>query len=203
MAEQTLLRESVSRVLNAEEDLHVVAGCGSVSEALEVLTSRPVDLILLDIDLGEGNGLRFPTRARQAGYEGPVLVLTGGVSEEEAVELIRQGVAGIFLKHERPEALLECIRSVLRGGAWLDQRTLAALLAAAPAGSAADRELTEREREVLRAVFQGLATKEIMARLGLSQSTVKAAVQRLFEKTGARTRAQLVRIALERYRHLL
>lgn len=205
VADQALLRESVSRVLNTEEDLQVVAGCGSMAAALEILASRPVDLVLLDIDLRQENGLRFPARAREGGYEGALLVVTAGVSEEEAVELVRQGVAGIFLKHERPEALVECIRSVLRGGAWLDRRTLAALLGTTttPTGPVGEDELTEREREVLRAVFEGLANKEIAVRLGLSESTVKAVVQRLFGKTGVRNRAQLVRAALERYRHLM
>jgi DNA-binding NarL/FixJ family response regulator len=72
--------------------------------------------------------------------------------------------------------------------------------AAAPAEpQPAHRPLTDREHEVLRGVFEGLGNKEIAARLGVSESSVKASLQNLFQKTGVRTRSQLVRIALERY----
>jgi len=203
VAEQRLFRDLVRGTLERDGNLHVVAGCGCLSEALEILASRPIDLVVADADGWGGGGLEFPAQARRAGYEGPVLVLAGRLSQAESIELVRQGVAGILLKDEPIEALLECVRQVLRGGAWVDRRTLEALLRPDRQSGASESRLSEREREVLRAVARGLANKEIAARLGLSESTVKAVVRRLFDKTGVRNRSQLVRVALERFRPLL
>jgi DNA-binding NarL/FixJ family response regulator len=93
----------------------------------------------------------------------------------------------------------------MSGEAFLDQRTLTNVLRLgdSPRDDEAHPTFTEREREVLRGVFEGLGNKEIAARLSLSESSVKAALQQLFGKTGVRTRSQLVRITLERYRNEL
>jgi DNA-binding NarL/FixJ family response regulator len=90
------------------------------------------------------------------------------------------------------------------GGTWIDQRHLASILAAGiDPGAPRRATFTARERNVLRGVFEGLANKEIAAGLGVSESAVKATLQQLFDKTGVRTRSQLVRIALERHRYEL
>lgn len=203
VAEHRLFRDLVRGALEGGGGLRVAACASSPPEALEILASRPIDLVLADADGWGGGGLEFPAQARRAGYEGPVLVLAGRLSQGESVELVRHGVAGILLKDEPIEALLECVRQVLRGGPWVDRRTLEALLRSDRQGGTSESRLSEREREVLRAVAQGLATKEIAAQLKLSESTVKAVVRRLFDKTGVRNRSQLVRIALERYRPLV
>jgi len=203
VAEHRLFRDLVRGALEGGGGLRVAACASSPPEALEILASRPIDLVLADADGWGGGGLEFPAQARRAGYEGPVLVLAGRLSQGESVELVRHGVAGILLKDEPIEALLECVRQVLRGGPWVDRRTLEALLCSDRQGGTSESRLSEREREVLRAVAQGLATKEIAAQLKLSESTVKAVVRRLFDKTGVRNRSQLVRIALERYRPLV
>jgi len=83
----------------------------------------------------------------------------------------------------------------MAGEMWLDGNSARLLVPAATPPP----EFTEREREVLRGVFEGLSNKEIAARLSISESTVKAGLQQLFQKTGVRTRSQLVRIALEQY----
>lgn len=202
VAAHSLLRDLLVRALNAEEDLEVAACGGSPPEALEILASRPIDLVLLDVDSGGADAIVFPGRARREGYPGPVLILAAGLSDAESLELVRQGAPGIFFKREGLETLLKCIRQVLRGVAWLDRRTLEALLQNGSPAAPRESQLSEREREVLRAVLEGLTTKEIAARLKVAESTVKAAVRRLFEKTGVRNRTQLVRVALERYRPL-
>jgi two-component system, NarL family, nitrate/nitrite response regulator NarL len=131
--------------------------------------------------------------------------VTAGLTDAEASFFLHEGAAGIFHKHDAPAVLLRSIRRVLGGEAFLDQRTLTNVLRLG--GAAREEEahaaFTEREREVLRGVFEGLANKEIAARLSLSESSVKAALQQLFGKTGVRTRSQLVRITLERYRNEL
>jgi two-component system nitrate/nitrite response regulator NarL len=200
--DHSLFRESVSRVLNAEPDIEVAASCASVAEALDSLRSKSIDLVLLDFDLGTETGAQFLVRARERGFTGPILVVTAGMSDEDMVEVVLSGAAGIFYKHGAADMLVESIRAVMRGESWIDQRTLATLLRI-NAPTLRPAQLNSRERDVLRAVFQGLGNKEVASRMQMSESSIKAVLQQLFEKTGVRTRGQLVRVALERYRHLL
>jgi DNA-binding NarL/FixJ family response regulator len=198
--DHTLFRDGLSRLLDSEPDFEIAANCSSIAEALDIVRSQPVDIVLLDHDLGEETGSDFLVRAREAGYSGRLLMLTAGMTGVDSIEAVRRGVAGIFLKHNSPALLSEAIRKVMSGEAWLDKRQMQILAqAAAPAEQPAQRPLTDREHEVLRGVFEGLGNKEIAAKLGVSESSVKASLQNLFQKTGVRTRSQLVRIALERY----
>jgi two-component system, NarL family, nitrate/nitrite response regulator NarL len=199
--DHTLFRDGLSRLLDSEPDFEITANCSSVPEALEIVRRQPIDIVLLDYDLGEETGSDFLVRAREAGYSGRLLMLTAGMSGADSVEVVRSGVSGIFLKHNSPTLLCEAIHKVMSGEAWLDKRQMQILAqAAAPVEQQpAQRPLTDREREVLRGVFEGSGNKEIAAKLGVSESSVKASLQHLFHKTGVRTRSQLVRIALERY----
>src|SRR5262249_50668183 len=135
------------------------------------------------------------------GFAGKVLMVTAGMTEAEIAEALDLGVSGVFFKHNSPAQLANAIRHAMQGDAWLDQRCVQALAhAARRSQSLATPALTERESQVLRGVFEGLANKEIGARLGVSEGAVKATLQHLFEKTNVRTRSQLVRIAVEQYR---
>jgi DNA-binding NarL/FixJ family response regulator len=194
-----LFREGLRRLLVTEPDFETVAECGTPAEAIEVLSRTAVDVVLLDFDLGEETGTGFVARAIQAGYNGKILMVTAGMIPLDVTMARNLGVSGIFLKHNSPAMLLEAIRHVARGGEWMDSR-------AVPSDTVANDEpslqakapLTQRELQVLRSVFEGLTNKEIAHKIAASQSSVKATLQRLFEKTGVRTRAQLVRIAIER-----
>ena len=196
--DHVLFRESLSRFLGSEPDLEMAAHCGTLAEAQAVLETSPVDLVLLDFDLEHDLGTRFLARARKSGYGGKVLMVTAGMSALEVSSAMEQGASGIFLKHSSPATLVEAIRRVMGGETWIDPKvSQVAGQRPSRAEKAPSRVLTHREQQVLRAVFEGFANKEIAARLGVSESAVKATLQQLFEKTGVRTRSQLVRIALE------
>src|SRR5262249_28355955 len=136
--------------------------------------------------------------ARQGGFEGKVLVVTAWVSDNEARRLVRQGVSGIFLKEAPLAELLSGIRTVMEGGTWLDPSFSSMREETGDTQSAAP-VFSERQRKVLRFVLEGLSNKEIAWRLQISESYVKAILQGLFQKTGVRTRGQLVRVAFEQY----
>jgi two-component system nitrate/nitrite response regulator NarL len=169
------------------------------------VAQKPVDVVLLDYDLGDGKGTDFLGKAQSVGFTGRVLVVTAGVSELEAAQMIRQGIAGILRKHCSPAALAQSIRDVSGGKDYFEPGYLRSVLTGmAPAVTEYQRKkLTDRERQVLRYVFEGLANKEIADRLQVSESSVKATLQQLFSKTGVRTRSQLVRTALENYKDQL
>src|SRR5580698_2935625 len=117
--DHALFRESVSRALAAEPGIEM-EHCASIREALTLLTERPFDLVLLDHDLGGERASQFLPAARQHGFEGRVLVVTAWVSDTEARRLLRQGVAGIFLKESPLGELSASIRTVAAGGVLPD-----------------------------------------------------------------------------------
>jgi two-component system nitrate/nitrite response regulator NarL len=196
--DHTLFRESVSSALSADPGIRI-EHCGSIREALDILSRREFDMVLLDHDLGSERASQFVPAAREAGFEGPVLVVTAWVSDNEARRLLRQGVSGIFLKHAPLETLKGAMRTVAAGGTFLDSS-----FARANEDTRSDEEhnaplFTEKQRKVLRFVLEGLSNKEIGWRLQISESYVKAILQTLFQKTGVRTRGQLVRVVFEQY----
>ena len=199
--DHALFRESVARLLAAEPGFRVVAHCESVDDALERLRQTPVDIVLLDYDLGQHDGSEFMLAAGRQGFNGKVLVVTAGVEKEKATQLIRSGISGIFMKHHSASLLIEGIRDVLAGKVWFDRELLQEAVGGRSThqGSTAGK-FTDRERQVLSYVFEGLTNKEIAERLGVSESSVKATLQQLFSKTGVRTRSQLVRVVLEQHK---
>jgi two-component system nitrate/nitrite response regulator NarL len=203
--DHALFREGLARLLASEPDFELAVPCSTADEALRVLETADIDLILLDYDLGSETASRFLALTSKRSYRGRVLVVTAGLGDSEVMGLLRLGVTGIFLKHNPPSLLAKAIRKVMQGEVWFDQRYLKVLLqenrTAEQEGRG--RRLSERETEVLRFVFQGLGNKEIAVRLKVSESSVKATLQQLFFKTGVRTRSQLVRVALEQYRDYL
>ncbi len=199
--DHSLFREGLGRLLEGEPGIRLVGNCASVREALAALEKNEVDIVLLDYDLGEEHGISFQKEAAKRGFKGKVLMVTAGMSDQEIVGALESGVSGIFLKSSTPTQLIEAIYKVIRGEPWLDPKAMKAVISAAtgklpPQGS--PQQLSNRERAVLKGIFEGLANKEIAAELKISESLVKAVIQQLFEKTGVRTRGQLVRIALER-----
>jgi DNA-binding NarL/FixJ family response regulator len=199
--DHSLFRESLSRLLQAEPDLRIIGDCATVQEALAVLDRERVDVVLLDYDLGEEQGSKFLESAKCRGFEGRVLMVTAGMSDAGTLRALESGASGIFLKHSPPAQLIEAIYRVVKGETWLDSKAVRSLVAGASGRSEEQRTsqpLTPRERAVLKGVFEGHANKEIAASLQISEGSVKAVMQQLFDKTGVRTRSQLVRIALER-----
>ena len=194
--DHALFRESVVRVLSEEPWLEM-QHCGSIRDALKLIAGVPFDLVLLDHDLGSERASQFLPAARQLGFEGKVLVVTAWLSDNEARRLARQGTSGIFLKHEPLNQLVQAIRTVSAGGKWFkgtsDPHT------DDKAASPGEPLFSDRQRRVLHFVLEGLSNKEIAWRLQISESYVKAILQSLFQKTGVRTRGQLVRVAFEQY----
>ena len=191
--DHTIFRQGVARLLNAEPDLELNLHTGAVGEALMMVAGGCVDIVLLDLDLGQERGIDFLAQARHNGFPGPVLVLTAGVSPQEEEVLRRYGIAGILRKDMSVDALAERIREAV-GVPAVEGIGIVPIRETV-------KQLTGREALVLRLVVEGLQNKEIGGELGCTEAAVKGTLQQLFHKTGTRMRSQLVRFALEHYRN--
>jgi DNA-binding NarL/FixJ family response regulator len=199
--DHALFRESVCRLLRAESGFSAVRACGQVQDALSLLDSEVFDVVLLDYNLGGESAILLLDQIRAREFKGQILMVTAGMPNTIILQVIERGISGIVLKQGSPSELVEAIHKIMAGEIWLDWRAIRTLIEAARLRAEERRaqpSLTSRDRIVLSAVFEGLSNKEIAVRLELSESGVKAILHRLFAKTGVRTRAQLVRVALER-----
>jgi two-component system, NarL family, nitrate/nitrite response regulator NarL len=129
--DHVLFRESVARLLQSEPGLEVVAGCASSVEVLRILRStKDIDVVLLDVDLGHEKGTDLLDLLRKDNFQGRVLLVTAGVNESELPALIRKGINGVFLKHGSFASLIQSIRDTMEGKALFDQDMLPSRLAA-------------------------------------------------------------------------
>jgi len=199
-----MFRQGLARVLEKEPGLKVVAQCSTSVQALDVLKKSGATMVLLDVDLGPERALDFVTRAKKNGFEGQILVVTAGISGQQAVQLVQAGVAGILHKHRSTEALCDAIRQVAAGAVCMEKDYLGSLFKSVDQTRPQTQpRLTERDKTVLRFIFHGLTNKDIAAQLEVSEGAVKASLRQLFDKLGVRTRAQLVKVALEQYKEQL
>lgn len=199
--DHTLFREGLRRLLGSDCRFILAGQSGDPTQALADLQTTPVDVLVLDYDLGKDNALDMLGPLQSMNFAGKILVVTAGLPDKNALALIKGGISGIFHKQESPEDLQRAILEVAQGRVLIDQQYLQAVVAAAQPQETI--RFTERERITLRYLLQGLANKQIAANLDISESAVKATLQQLFSKTGVRTRSQLVLLAIEKYRDQL
>ncbi|MCP9206986.1 response regulator transcription factor [Streptomyces cucumeris] len=212
--DQVLLRTGFRMVLAAQPDMEVVAEAGDGVEALEALRSTEVDVVLMDVRMPKLDGVEATRRICERADAPKVLILTTFDLDEYAFSALKAGAGGFMLKDVPPGELLAAIRAVHSGDAVVAPSTTRRLLdrfapmlpgagtggGIAGAGGAARPELgrlTEREREVMMLVAQGLSNGEIAARLVLSEATVKTHVGRILTKLELRDRVQVVVMAYE------
>jgi len=205
--DQTLIRAGFRALLDAEPDMEVVAECGTGDDAVRLAARERPDVVLMDIRMPQGDGIGA-TRRILADPTLPgtrVIILTTFELDEYIAEAVRAGAAGFLVKDTEPEELLRAVRVVHDGDALLSPsvtRRIMAQLALQPRapGKPSDAVLdriTEREREVLRLVGEGLNNAEIAGRLFITPLTAKTHVSRIMTKLQVRDRAQLVVLAYE------
>jgi two-component system nitrate/nitrite response regulator NarL len=201
--DHALFREGLLRLLEHDASVRVLGSAGTVAKALSELAHLTVDVLILDYDLGDDTALGVMRALAEQGISTRVVLVTAGLPNTDALELIRLGIYGIFHKQHAPEELLRTIHGVAEGKVLIDQQYLQSIVVATERPTAPRVHLTERDRQVLRALLEGLSNKEIASQLHVSEGAIKASFQQLFAKTGARTRSHLVRFALEKLRGAL
>jgi DNA-binding NarL/FixJ family response regulator len=202
--DQSLVRAGFRMVLSAQPDMAVVGEASDGAEAMRLLARTPADVVVMDVRMPVMDGVEA-TRQLCREPDGPrVLVLTTFDTDADAFAALQAGASGFLLKNVPPEELLSAIRVVAGGESVVAPRVTRRLLdrfagQLTPPAEADDRigQLTDREREVLLLVAQGLSNVEIAERLYVAETTVKTHVGRILTKLGLRDRVQAVVLAYE------
>ncbi|GAA0426356.1 DNA-binding response regulator [Actinoplanes capillaceus] len=206
--DQALVRAGFRALLDAEPDIDVVGEAADGLRAVEVVRAARPDVVLMDIRMPGVDGLEATRRiASDPALAGTkVVILTTFELDEYVFEALRTGASGFLVKDTEPVDLLRGVRAVAAGDALLSpsvtRRVIGSFTAAAARGRPPEPpreldQLTDREREVMVLVAEGLSNDEIAARLVISPATAKTHVSRTMIKIGARDRAQLVVYAYE------
>ena len=178
--------------------MKVIGVAGNRSEALALAASEQPNVIILDILLGDEDGLTFLPELREVTRNARVLVLTGLRSSESQRRAIRAGAMGIVLKEHAAEVLIKAINKVHQGEVWLDRSMMGAVLDEMTQAPEIDPEgariagLTDREREVIALIAEGLRNKQIGQRLFISETTVTHHLSSIFSKLDVSDRLELI-----------
>lgn len=200
-----LVRAGFRALLDSEPDIDVVVEASGGEELLRMLRTTPVDVVLIDIRMPDGDGLWTTEHIAvdPALEHVRVVIVTTFELDEYVGRAIRAGASGFLVKDTEPADLIRAVRVAAAGDALLSPGVTRRLLERAAGGLRASPDpvllaaLTDREREVLRLVAQGLTNDEIAERLVLSPLTAKTHVSRILQKSQSRDRAQLVVLAYE------
>jgi DNA-binding NarL/FixJ family response regulator len=202
--DQELVRTGFRMVLDAQPDMQVVGEAGDGIGAIDLARRQHADVMVMDARMPRLDGVEATRRIRQAGDLPRVLMLTTFDLDEYAFAALKAGASGFLLKDVPPEELLFAIRAVHSGDSVVAPSTtrrlidqFAALLPSAETAPDELAELTDREREVLTLIAQGLSNGEIARRLFVSEATVKTHVGRVLAKLSLRDRVQAVVYAYE------
>ena len=198
--DHAMVRAGLRMLIEQEPHLHVVGETGDVSTVVGLAASEQPDVVLLDLDMAGHNGLEVLPDLLLAARQARVLVLTGIRDPEAHLDAVRRGALGVLLKDQAASVLIKAIEKVQAGEAWLDRTAMGYLIGdlqakkepAPDAEQAKIATLTQREREVLDLVSQGLKNHEIAERLFVSDHTVRHHVGALYAKLEVSDRLELI-----------
>ena len=195
-----IVRRGVRDLLEAESDIEVVGEASSAEQALRRVPALNPDVAVLDVRLPDGNGVTVCRDLRSQMPQLKCLMLTSFADDEAMLNAILAGAAGYVLKQIRGTDLVEAVRTVAAGGSLLDARTASNVLERAQHKSTSSdplTRLTEREKEILALIGEGLTNRQIGERLFLAEKTVKNYVSGLLAKLGMERRTQVAVLATE------
>ena len=190
-----IVRSAVATLLKGS-DFSVVASAANARSALAAIDDHRPDMIILDIAMPGGSGLELLRGLRGSGDRRPVVILTAGIDDYPLAEALGMGVDGIVLKSSDPAFLLACLEAVRDGGRWLDPDLSDRAEAMAKYNQASP--LSPRDRRLIGLVAKGLRNREIAARMGITEGTVKVYLNAIFNKLGVASRTELAAYAAEK-----
>lgn len=196
--DHAVVRAGLRMLIDQNPAMKVIGLAGNRSEALVLATREQPDLIVLDILLGDEDGLTILPELREVAKDARVLVLTGLRGSENQRRAMLAGAMGVVLKEHAAEVLLKAINKVHQGEVWLDRSLMGSVLDQMTQAPEADPEeakidsLTDREREVIALIAEGLKNKQIGERLYITETTVTHHLSSIFSKLDVSDRLELV-----------
>jgi DNA-binding NarL/FixJ family response regulator len=188
-----MLREGVAAVLQLREDMQLVGEAENGAEAVARFRELRPDIVLMDLQMPEMNGLQAIEAIRREAPHAKIVVLTTYGGDVQALRAMKAGAAGYLLKSSLRKELIETIREVHAG-----RKHLSAEIARTIAVHAIDEQLSDREVDILRLVAEGHANKQIAWKLAISEETVKAHLKNIFGKLDVTDRTRAVTVAVRR-----
>jgi len=207
--DHAIVRAGLVMLLQSQKHIEVVGETGDANEALRIAAQAQPDIILLDVVLGDHDGLDLLPRLRKAADKARILILTGTQNQEVHQKAVRLGAMGLVNKETAAEVLLKAIEKINAGEIWFDRMVMGDVLnemARAGEDRSVDPEvakinkLTEREREIIICIAEGLKNKQIAERMFISETTVRHHLTSVFTKLGVADRLELMIYA---FRHKL
>ena len=186
-----VVREGLARLLPTAGDIDVVATAANGEEAVSAYEAHRPDVVLMDLSMPDVDGTEATRRILAANPEAAIVILTSFSDREQILTALDAGAIGYLLKDAGPAELIDGVRAAARGESPLHPKAARELLTRRDAPStAADSDLTAREREILALIAQGLPNKRIAMKLGISEKTVKAHLTSVFNSLGVTDRTQ-------------
>ena len=196
--DHVVIRSGLRMLIEHDQRMKVIAQAGNKTEALERAMSERPDVIILDLVLGDEDGLSFLPELCQASPTSRVLVLTGVQNPDAHRRAIRRGAVGIVLKEHAADQLLKAIMKVNDGEVWIERSMMGSMIQEFNKPAMVDPEvakidsLTDREREVIALIGEGLKNKQVGERLFISETTVTHHLSSVFSKLDVSDRLELI-----------
>lgn len=201
--DHVLMRKGLRKILEMEEDIEVIGEASDGDEAIKVVMDKKPQVLLLDINMPKLNGIEVTKALKSKGIDSEIVILTVYDDREYLLELIKLGISGYILKDIEPHGLIEAVRSASRGETYIQPNLTRALVAeynrlTQPiSGRGINKNLTVREKEVVKYIAEGMSNGEISHKLGISDKTVKNHVSSILRKLNLMDRTQVAVFAIK------
>ncbi len=196
--DQPLICDGIAKLLEGEKEIQVIGKAYSGEEAIEKANNLKPDIILMDIRMPGTDGIEATKVIKSNNPSIQVIAISVYEEEDLIIQMFQAGAVGYILKDISLENLVKAIKNVYKGNAMINQRISRKLVGMLIVDKNTHTALTPREIEILREVAKGKSNKEIGEKLYLSESTVKTHLSHIFQKIGAKSRAEAILYAVKR-----
>lgn len=192
--DDTILRNSLTKLVNGMRGYRCAAACASGEEALQKLPDLKPDVVLMDLNLPQMSGIECIRKLKEVLPKTPVIVLTVYEDSEHIFRALKAGATGYLLKRSEPEEVLDAIKDAREGGAPMSSQIARRVVLSfhEPAQGGTDIKLTEREDEILSYLSKGFANKEIADKMSITVPTVRTHLRHIYEKLHVRSRTEAI-----------
>jgi DNA-binding NarL/FixJ family response regulator len=193
-----IILEGLEQLFRREREFQVLATCTSGREALVAVRLHKPDVLVLDYQMPNGDGLSTLKAMRAENLTTRVVLLTATMDEDDVLDAMQAGVHGLVLKESAAVMLVNCVRRVAAGQRVLDESMVSRALDRMAQRQDVSNTLSARETEIVKMVAAGLRNKEIAGKLAIGEGTVKSHLHTIYEKLGVHGRVELTLYAQER-----